>query len=161
MDLGRTVRAMRRRADLSQRELAERSGVPQATIARIESGRATDPRFRTIEAIVGAVAGRIMISVPPAGGAVAPATGGIPTADGGHVRAEDAGGSGVEVGGRGVAEEGGHAATTCGLPSVPHDELRDAGVLGAPGLYRRAARDVLAVRRRAARRGVGRRVAGP
>ena len=36
-DLGRTVRALRREADLSQRELARCSGVPQATIARIEA----------------------------------------------------------------------------------------------------------------------------
>ncbi|SCG45557.1 GNAT family N-acetyltransferase [Micromonospora inositola] len=43
VDLGGTLRALRRQADLSQRQLAERSGVPQATIARIESGRTADP----------------------------------------------------------------------------------------------------------------------
>ncbi|MFD0788678.1 helix-turn-helix domain-containing protein, partial [Micromonospora azadirachtae] len=48
VELGRTLRALRRRADLSQRELAQRSGVPQATLARIESGRARDPRFRRV-----------------------------------------------------------------------------------------------------------------
>jgi transcriptional regulator with XRE-family HTH domain len=48
------LRALRRQADLSQRELAQRSGVPQSTIARIESGAATDPRFRTVERIVAA-----------------------------------------------------------------------------------------------------------
>ncbi|OKI47360.1 GNAT family N-acetyltransferase [Micromonospora sp. CB01531] len=63
-DLGATLRALRRMADLSQRELAGKSGVPQATIARIESGRSPDPGFRLVERLVGAVAGRITISVP-------------------------------------------------------------------------------------------------
>ncbi|SCL24924.1 Helix-turn-helix domain-containing protein [Micromonospora nigra] len=40
LDLGVLLRAARRRADLSQRELAVRSGVPHSTVARIESGRA-------------------------------------------------------------------------------------------------------------------------
>ncbi|MEV0809872.1 GNAT family N-acetyltransferase [Micromonospora sp. NPDC050200] len=154
VDLGRTVRALRRRADLSQRELAAKSGVPQATIARIESGRATGPRFRTIEALVSAVGGRITVSVPAAGGA--PGAGGIPIADRGHVPAQGGGGraasdggdsavkvgggsavdggggsaiegdGAVEVGGHGVAAEGGDGAATCGLACVPHDELRDA-----------------------------------
>ena len=65
-DLGRTVRALRREADLSQRELATRSGVPQATIARIESGRANDPRFHTVERLVRAVGGTLTISLPTA-----------------------------------------------------------------------------------------------
>ncbi|MEK8108445.1 helix-turn-helix transcriptional regulator [Micromonospora sp. M12] len=42
-DLGGMLRALRRQADLSQRQLAERAGVPQPTLARIESGRAVDP----------------------------------------------------------------------------------------------------------------------
>lgn len=41
----------RRRAGLTQRELAERSGVPQSTIARIESGR-SDPRTKTLERLL-------------------------------------------------------------------------------------------------------------
>ncbi|SCL17832.1 Acetyltransferase (GNAT) family protein [Micromonospora rhizosphaerae] len=63
IELGATLRALRRAADLSQRELAEKSGVPQATIARIESGKTSDPNFRTVERLVGAVAGRITIAV--------------------------------------------------------------------------------------------------
>ncbi|MBM0228861.1 GNAT family N-acetyltransferase [Micromonospora sicca] len=62
VDLGVTLRALRRQADLSQRQLAERSGVPQATIARIESGRTADPSFRTVERLVDAVGG-VVISV--------------------------------------------------------------------------------------------------
>ncbi|MFJ8686425.1 GNAT family N-acetyltransferase [Micromonospora wenchangensis] len=95
VDLGRTVRALRREADLSQRELARRSGVPQATIARIESGRATDPRFHTVERLVRAVGGTLTVALP-----VGPASSVAPTAA-----------SAAEV--------------TCALPPVPHDDLRD------------------------------------
>ncbi|WFF02572.1 GNAT family N-acetyltransferase [Micromonospora sp. WMMD964] len=63
-DLGRALRALRRRADLSQRELAEKSGVPQPTLARIESGRAVDPRFRTVERLVRAAGGELAVGVP-------------------------------------------------------------------------------------------------
>ena len=45
------VRWARRRAGLSQRELAERAGVPQSTVARIESG-AVDPRASTLRALL-------------------------------------------------------------------------------------------------------------
>lgn len=52
---------MRRRADLSQRELAKLSGVPAGTIARIESGNAHDARFRTVERLVTAAGGAIRV----------------------------------------------------------------------------------------------------
>ncbi|MGC4770192.1 helix-turn-helix domain-containing protein [Micromonospora sp. DT44] len=55
---------MRRRADLSQRQLAARSGVPQPTLARIESGRAVDPRFRTVERLVEAAGGQVVLGIP-------------------------------------------------------------------------------------------------
>lgn len=61
VDLGAALRSLRRRADLSQRELAELSGVPQATLARIESGRAIDPRFRTVERLVRAAGGKVAV----------------------------------------------------------------------------------------------------
>lgn len=41
------LRQARRRAGLTQRELAEKVGVPQSTIGRIESG-AMDPRTETL-----------------------------------------------------------------------------------------------------------------
>jgi transcriptional regulator with XRE-family HTH domain len=66
VDVGAALRSLRRLADLSQRELAERSGVPQATLARIESGRATDPRFRTVERLVRAAGGKMAIGAPDA-----------------------------------------------------------------------------------------------
>ena len=63
IDVGRALRALRRRADLSQRELAERSGVPKSTLARIESGRGAEPRFATVERLVRAAGGEVAIAV--------------------------------------------------------------------------------------------------
>lgn len=45
------VRLARARADLTQRQLAERSGVPQSVIARIESG-ARQPTIPTLERVL-------------------------------------------------------------------------------------------------------------
>ncbi|WP_246248438.1 GNAT family N-acetyltransferase [Micromonospora maritima] len=67
-DLGDLLRRLRRRADLSQRELAARAGVPQPTVARIESGRAADPRYRTVERLVRAAGGRMRAEVEPSAG---------------------------------------------------------------------------------------------
>ncbi|WP_238161803.1 GNAT family N-acetyltransferase [Micromonospora endolithica] len=108
--LAATLRALRRRADLSQRELAERAGVPQATLARIEAGRTGDPRYRTVESLVRAAGGRVSVSVsvprPPADAATADAASAdVVTAD---VVTADA------------------ASAGDALSAVPHDELRDA-----------------------------------
>ncbi len=51
MDAAAMVRMARRRAGLSQRELARRSGVTQATISRIESGKMS-PTFDSLSALV-------------------------------------------------------------------------------------------------------------
>lgn len=48
---GRMVREARRRAKLTQRQLAAKSGIPQETIARIERGRA-DPRVNTLDRLL-------------------------------------------------------------------------------------------------------------
>lgn len=48
---GRMLRFARSRANLTQRELAAKSGVPQETIARIERGRA-DPRLGTLDRLL-------------------------------------------------------------------------------------------------------------
>lgn len=62
IELGVTLRALRRRADLSQRRLAELAGVPQTTVARIESGQVTDPRFRTVERLLRAARAEMVVS---------------------------------------------------------------------------------------------------
>lgn len=48
---GRMVREARRRADLTQRQLAAKAGIPQETIARIERGR-VDPRVATVDRLL-------------------------------------------------------------------------------------------------------------
>lgn len=53
MTVAEAVRAARRAAGLSQRELAGRAGVPQSTIARIER-ETIDPRSATAERILAA-----------------------------------------------------------------------------------------------------------
>ncbi|MBQ1027788.1 GNAT family N-acetyltransferase [Micromonospora sp. C95] len=64
LDLGSMLRALRRQADLSQRELAERSGVPQSTVARIESGRSAGSQFGTVQRLVRAAGGALRIAGP-------------------------------------------------------------------------------------------------
>lgn len=48
---GRMVRYTRRRAGLTQRQLATKAGIPQETIARIEKGR-VDPRIGTVDRLL-------------------------------------------------------------------------------------------------------------
>ena len=47
------LRSARAHAELTQRSLALRAGVPQPTIAAIEKGR-QDPRFRTLDRLLAA-----------------------------------------------------------------------------------------------------------
>jgi len=51
MNVGRMLRVARRRAGLSQRALAARTGTPQSSIARIEAGLTT-PRVDTFERLL-------------------------------------------------------------------------------------------------------------
>ncbi len=68
VDAARILRAARARARLTQRALAERSGVPQPTIAAIEAGR-RDPRYRTLDRLMRACGQEIDL-LPRAGGGV-------------------------------------------------------------------------------------------
>ena len=52
---GRMVRHARKRAGLTQRELAAKAGIPQESIARIERGR-VDPRVGTLDRLLEACA---------------------------------------------------------------------------------------------------------
>ncbi len=60
-DVGAALRALRWRADLSQRELARRAGVDPARVARLETGENHDPRLRTVERLAAVMCGRLAI----------------------------------------------------------------------------------------------------
>lgn len=49
------VKSERTAADMTQAQLAELSGVPLATLRKIEQGKTEDPRLSTITAILGAI----------------------------------------------------------------------------------------------------------
>src|SRR5687768_6538855 len=68
MNAGRIVRQARRRAGLSQRALADASGVLQPQIARIESG-AINPRMDTLERLL-SVTGATLELAPRIGAGV-------------------------------------------------------------------------------------------
>jgi transcriptional regulator with XRE-family HTH domain len=68
MDASGMLRDARRRSGLTQRALARRAGVPQPTVARIESGVVT-PRVDTLDRLL-AVCGRALDSVERPGSGV-------------------------------------------------------------------------------------------
>lgn len=53
MNAARLVRSARKRAGLTQRQLAERTGIPQPMLSAIERGQ-QDPRFGTLQRILAA-----------------------------------------------------------------------------------------------------------
>ena len=63
---GRLLRAARRRADLSQRQLARRGRVPQSVVSRIESGRSASPGVETIARLLRA-ADHHLVAAPGSG----------------------------------------------------------------------------------------------
>ena len=58
------LRYARRLAGLTQRQLAERAGVPQATVGRIEAGQIT-PRVDTLERLVRATGHELKVGARP------------------------------------------------------------------------------------------------
>lgn len=60
---GMVLRALRRRFDLSQRQLAERAGVPKSTIGDLETGRSV-PTVATLQRALGAVGYRLEVVDP-------------------------------------------------------------------------------------------------
>ncbi|MDE0081056.1 MAG: helix-turn-helix transcriptional regulator [Gammaproteobacteria bacterium] len=63
--LARTLIEARKRAELTQAELAERMETTQSVVARLESGR-VNPSTRTLERIAQATGTRLRISFEPA-----------------------------------------------------------------------------------------------
>lgn len=63
--LARTLIEARKRAELTQAELAERMETTQSVVARLESGR-VNPSTRTLERIAHATGTRLRISFEPA-----------------------------------------------------------------------------------------------
>lgn len=58
------MREARRRADLTQRELAERAGTTQSAIARLESGR-TSPSFDQVVRLIKLCGFRLDVALDP------------------------------------------------------------------------------------------------
>ncbi|MFB7371933.1 helix-turn-helix transcriptional regulator [Streptomyces sp. NPDC056222] len=54
-DLGTLLRRLREEADLTQEQVAERSGVSVRTIRRLESGRSTNHRMGTVKLLADAL----------------------------------------------------------------------------------------------------------
>jgi transcriptional regulator with XRE-family HTH domain len=67
MDSATELRAARRRAGLSQRELASAAQVPQPTVARIES-RAVNPRVETFDRLLAACGAGLSVGPRPGAG---------------------------------------------------------------------------------------------
>ncbi len=61
------LRRARARAGLTQRQLAQRAGIAQPTIARIEAG-AADPRVETLERLLMACGESLLAAVRPGAG---------------------------------------------------------------------------------------------
>ena len=64
MSAATVLRDARRRAQLSQTDLARRAGVAQSVISAYESGK-REPSLRTLERLVAATGGRLAVSVEP------------------------------------------------------------------------------------------------
>lgn len=58
------IREARRRAGLTQRELAERAGTTQSAIARVESGR-VDPGFETVRRLMRLCGFNLLVALDP------------------------------------------------------------------------------------------------
>lgn len=67
MDAATILHDARRRAGFSQRAMAERAGVPQATVARIES-RSVVPRFDTLDKLLEVCGRTLVIALRPGAG---------------------------------------------------------------------------------------------
>lgn len=55
MSIGDRLREIRKSQRLTAKELSERSGIPEKTIYRIETGEVKDPRISSVEPIIRAL----------------------------------------------------------------------------------------------------------
>lgn len=67
MNAAHLLRSARRTVGLTQRQLAERAGVPQATVGRIEAGLIR-PRMDTMERLLRAAGQELAVTVRPGAG---------------------------------------------------------------------------------------------
>jgi len=67
MNAAHLLRSARRTVGLTQRQLAERAGVPQATVGRIEAGTIT-PRTDTLERLLRVAGQELAVTVRPGAG---------------------------------------------------------------------------------------------
>ena len=65
-EVGQQIRSARKAKGLSQRELAERSGVSRARLDSLENGRASDLGFRNVVRVLNALG--LDLRLVPAGG---------------------------------------------------------------------------------------------
>jgi len=63
-EIGRKVRELREARGLTQTELAQRMGVTQSVIARLELG-GVEPRFTTLERVAAALDSKLTIDIQP------------------------------------------------------------------------------------------------
>lgn len=61
---GELVREGRKRADLTQKQLADRAGTTQSAIARLESGRTT-PSLETVERLLRLCGWQLLVELAP------------------------------------------------------------------------------------------------
>jgi predicted transcriptional regulator len=67
VNVGEQVRKARQAARLSQRAIAERAGVRQSTVARIEAGH-IDPRWTTVARLLDACGHEAVVALRPGAG---------------------------------------------------------------------------------------------
>ena len=65
MEIGARVQELRAARGWRQKELADRSGLPQATISRIESGKVKEPSIKTLEALAAAFGIALDVLIAP------------------------------------------------------------------------------------------------
>lgn len=61
MRIGSTIRELRQQRNMTQADLAERAGIRQETLCRIERGRGMNPTFLTVEALLDVLGHQLVV----------------------------------------------------------------------------------------------------